>query len=104
MSNFEYEQARRKAPDSVTDRIEEYDALPEETKKKIPLLYWVLGTGTPAYKMSKEDSEYSDKSTDPSETCGNCKYLYFNPVREKYICSQIRGKVKVPGWCRLWKA
>lgn len=103
MANFEYKKARDKAPASVTERIKQYDQLSDEEKKKTPLLYWVLGTGTPAYKMSKKDSEYSDQSTDPSQICGNCKFLYYNPVRKAYICSQIRGRVKVEGWCRLWK-
>lgn len=103
MANFEYKKARKKAPQSVQQRIEEYDNLSKEDKAKIPLLYWILGTGTPPYKMSKEDSHYIDESTDVSETCGNCKFLYHQPLRNSYICSKIRGNVAVEGWCKFWK-
>lgn len=102
MANFEHNKAREKAPQSVQDRIEEYDKLSKEQKEKIPLLYWILGTGTPAYKMSKKDSHYIEESDVPNQDCANCKYLYWNVSRERYICSQIRGEVVEEAWCHLW--
>lgn len=73
----------------------------EEIKSQI-LLYQILGSGTPQYKMSKEDSEYTDQSSG-RQKCINCEFLYQKVPSGEYICSQIRGKVKPEGWCNQWK-
>jgi len=73
----------------------------EEIKNQI-LLYKMLGTGTPEYKMSKEASEYTDQASG-HQKCINCEFLYQKVPSGEYICSQIRGKVEPEGWCNQWK-
>lgn len=74
----------------------------EEVKNSI-LLYELLGSGTPEYKMSQDASEYTDQSSG-EQKCSNCEFLYKKVTREDtYICSQIRGEVEPEGWCNQWK-
>jgi hypothetical protein len=94
--------APKKSPDGVKEAVEKWHDLPEEKKQDIPLLYWLLGTGTPAYKMSKTDSAYQEKSKG-NQSCANCEFIYLKLANQKHICSQIRGKIEPSGWCRLWK-
>jgi len=105
-----YREAGQKAPDSVKAAIEEFRKLSPEERAKTPLLWWLLGEGTPNYKMSKRDSEYVDVSKVKGQTCQNCKFLYKRMDDGKFICSQInendlpsQGEVKLAGWCNLWK-
>lgn len=96
----DYAKAKSNAPDHVKRAIE---AISPEALKDRPLLYQVLGTGTPAYKMSKEAAGYIDKSETEDQTCGNCKSAYQRVVNKHYICSQMRGEIKPEAWCRIWK-
>lgn len=105
-----YLDAGKDAPDVIKSAIEQFRNLSPEERAKQPLLWWLLGEGTPNYKMSKEDSQYVDKSTVDGQFCKNCKFLYKRIDGGKYICSQInendepsKGEVKLAGWCRLWK-
>lgn len=78
------------------------------------LLYWLLGEGTPAFKMEKEDADYKAEPQE-GQRCGNCEFAYSKLYREKsirgkypafgprYICSQVRGPIKKDHWCRFWK-
>jgi hypothetical protein len=66
------------------------------------LLYWLLGTGTPEFKHDRTDSRYTGRSAVQGQTCGNCRFAYKAVTEDRYICSQIRGDVKPPGWCRFW--
>ena len=102
--SHQYERAGRNAPPGVQKAVEEFHQLPEEQKASTPLLYYILGDSTPAYKMSQEDSEYTDKSTVEGQTCKNCEFAYQKVVSGKYICSQIAGEIQPPGWCKLWKS
>ena len=70
----------------------------------VPLLYRVLGTGTPSFKMSAGDSAYTDASQVPGQTCGNCVRSYQHVTSGRFICDQIRPDVVLNGWCRLWRA
>jgi len=99
---FSYDDAGRNAPAEVQQAIKEFHNLPEEVKKNTPLLYYILGSGTPPYKMSREDSEYTDQSSDPSTTCGNCEFAYQKVINKKFICSQIRDHIQPAGWCNQW--
>lgn len=65
-------------------------------------MYHILGSGTPPYKISKEDSQYSHSAGTQEEACANCTFLYQKVVTGEHICSQIRGKVKPGGWCNQW--
>lgn len=100
---FEYPDAGVNAQPEVQKAIERWRALPDEEKESQPLLYWLLGDGTPPYKMSKKDSQYTDKSTVRDQRCANCQFAYQNNSDGNYICSQIRDDIKPLGWCKLWK-
>jgi len=103
---FEYEAVDEKAEPQpeVKEAVERFrDMDPDERDTNI-LLYWLLGSGTPPYKMSKEDSQYSHTTGTQEQACANCEFLYQKVTTGEYICSQIRGKVKPGGWCNQWKA
>ena len=104
---YDYKDAGKDAAEGVKQSIEEFKNLTDEEKSKIPLLYYLLGTGTPEYKMSKEDSAYEDLTTVSGQTCGNCEFAYTKTATiasgdPDHICSQITGRISEPGWCRLW--
>lgn len=82
-------------------RFREMD--PDERDTNI-LLYWLLGSGTPPYKMSQSDAQYADDTGTQEQACANCEFLYQKVTTGEYICSQIRGKVKPGGWCNQWEA
>ncbi len=92
-----------RTPRLVRRAITQYRRLPKEKRAKQPLLYWLLGSGTPPYKMSKQDSNYTDGSVKESQNCGNCKFAYQNVKSKKYICSQVSGGIAPKDWCKLWK-
>ena len=100
--NFKYSNAGKNAPPGVKTSINMFHKLPVDDKKELPLLYYILGSGTPDYKMSKVDSDYTNKSTG-EQNCGNCEFAYKKVKTGKYICSQISGKIELGGWCRLWE-
>ena len=95
-----YPEAGENAPPEIREVVNEL----KKEDSDVPLLYRVLGSGTPPYKMSKEESEYTSESDVEGQTCGNCRFAYKKVVSERYICSQIRGDIQPPGWCRLWTA
>lgn len=97
-----YPEAGKDAPEPVQKVVEEFRSLSDEERAKRPLLYHILGAGTPDYKMSQEDSDYTDKSEVEGQTCENCQFAYLSVARDKYICSQIAGYIEPAGWCRLW--
>lgn len=69
---------------------------------KVPLLYALLGAGTPPYKMSPSDAAYQSSNAVTGQRCGNCVRSYQNVVSKRYICDQIRGDIRPEAWCRLW--
>ena len=98
-----YPDAGKDAQPEVKEALERFKKMSPEERSKKPLLYWLLGTGTQPYKMSQEDSEYTDKS--PGEhKCDNCVYTFTNHTSGKHICSQIQEEVKLEGWCKLWES
>ena len=99
---YDYLNAGNDAQPEVLEAIERFRELPEEERQEEVLLYWLLGSGTPPYKVSKEDSEYTDDA-DSKQSCDNCEFLYLKNNNNKYICSQIRGRVKPSGWCNRWE-
>ncbi len=101
MIDEQYKEAYEVAPDETKKAIETFMAKPKKFRDGKPLLYYVLGSGTPPYKMSKKDSLYVDRSKKP-QNCANCIFTYIKYVDKKVICSQIRGTIKLGGWCKLW--
>ena len=99
---FSYDDAGKNAPEHIRHAIGEFHKLPEDVKRITPLLYYILGSGTPPYKMSREDSEYTDQSSNPSMICANCEFAYQKVISKKFICSQIRGHIQPGGWCNQW--
>jgi len=95
-----YPDAGKNAPEEVKKVINEFRELPDDQRDEV-LLYHILGSGTPPYKMSKEDSQYVDDSGSDN-TCGNCEFIYLKLANKKHICSQIRGRIQPSGWCKLY--
>ena len=102
MIDPQYQEAYDKAPEDVKRAIEKFMRKPKSLRDYKPLLYYILGSGTPPYKMSKKDSLYVDKSQ-KKQNCGNCIFTYIKYTENKPICSQIRGTIKLSGWCKLWE-
>jgi len=91
------------APDEIKAAIQRWRNLPKAERGDKPLLYWLLGSGTPPYKMSPQESEYTDQSKVEGQTCQNCEYAYLKIANKKFICSQISDHIHPKGWCKLWK-
>lgn len=98
----QYKEAYEIAPQETKRAIEKFMSLPANVRANKPLLYYVLGSGTPPYKMSKRDSKYVDVAKG-REKCSNCIFTYIKYVDNTPICSQIRGTIALGGWCKLWK-
>ena len=96
-------EAGTEAPPEVQEAILRWQSLPEEERRDQPLLYWLLGSGTPEYKMDPEYANYTDESTVDNQTCANCEFTYLKIANKKFICSQISGGIHPNGWCRLWQ-
>ena len=100
---FYYGKAGKKAPKGVKREIARYRQMPENKyKRNRPLLFHLLGGGTQPYKMTKEESEYVDKSVIKGQTCGNCKSAYNQVATGRILCSQIQQEIRLAGYCRLW--
>lgn len=97
-----YETAGSRAQPEVRQAVKRFRTLTLAERKARPLLYWLLGEGTPAFKMSKEDSAYQS-TPKGKQKCGNCEFAYKKVVRNQFICSQIEGDIKPQAWCKLWK-
>lgn len=98
-----YEDTGANAPKGVQVEIEKWKRLPDEEKAAKPLLYHLLGSGTPPYKMDPAEADYKEKSEVKGEACGNCEFTYLKISNKKFICSQISGHITPAAWCRLWK-
>lgn len=98
-----YQDTGENAQKEVQQAIQRWRDLPESVRRETPLLYWLLGSGTPPYKMDKGEAEYTDESEVEGQTCKNCQFAYLHLSNKRFICSQISGEIKPPGWCRLWK-
>ena len=95
-----YPDAGEDAPDAVQEIIAQINARGGDPDT--PLLYQILGEGTPDYKMSKEDADYRHQPVN-GQKCGNCRFAYKKVVTGEFICSQVEGNVQPEHWCRLWK-
>ena len=91
------------APPEVKKAILRWRELPKEERNAQPLLYWLLGSGTPPYKEAPQAADYTDESEVEGQTCANCEFAYLKIANKKFICSQISGHIKPKGWCKRWK-
>lgn len=98
-----YPDAGERAQPEVQQAIERFRKLSDEEKENKVLLYWLLGEGTPDYKMAPDDAAYQD-SPQGKQKCANCEFAYKKVVKDQFICSQISGDIAPEAWCRLWKA
>jgi hypothetical protein len=96
-----YPNAGLNANPYIKKAIREFRKLPNDVKSQKPLLYWLLGSGTPPYKMTKKDSNYMGKSY-RGQNCGNCRFTFMRWINKELICSQIQGNIELDHWCRLW--
>mgnify|MGYP003140310448 CR=1 FL=1 len=103
MVDGQYRKAFDNAPVEIKERILEFQQLPIEERKRLPLLWFVLNQSTAPFKMSKAVANYVDINQGSKENCGNCMYQYLRTYNKKYICSQMRGEINPQGWCKLWK-
>jgi hypothetical protein len=99
--DYLYPKAGVNANPYVKKAIRQFRMLPNDVKENKPLLYWLLGSGTPPYKMSKKDSQYQGKPY-RGQNCANCRFTFMRLVNKELICSQIEGNVKLDHWCKLW--
>ena len=100
-NEYLYPKAGLNANPYIKKAIKEFHKLPNEAKENKPLLYWLLGSGTPPYKMSKKDSEYQGKPF-RGQNCGNCRFTFMRWTNKELICSQIAGNIELDHWCKLW--
>ena len=100
-NDYLYPKAGINANKHIKQAIEEFRRLPNKEKQNKPLLYWLLGSGTPPYKMSKKDSKYK-KNSYRGQNCGNCRFTFMRVLNKELICSQIEGNIELNHWCKLW--
>ena len=72
-------------------------------KSQVPGLYLLLGSGTGALKMDKEDVAYQARPVG-SQSCKNCSSSYRQLATGDMTCSQVEGRIIDNGWCRTWNA
>jgi len=97
-----YPEAGRNAPFGVQQEIAAFREQSAEQRASMPLLYWLLGSGTPDFKQSACDSAYRDRPNG-QQTCVNCRFLFQEVKTKRLVCSQIAPYVSQKGWCRLWQ-
>jgi hypothetical protein len=97
----DYRGAVERSPKWIRIAFSIFLRLPNKLVLNTPFLYFVLGQGTPAFKMEQNTADYG-LSQVHGQSCGNCIYSYTNNVEEKNICSQIRGQIHGRMWCKLW--
>ena len=91
----------RVAQPEVQAAVARFRQLPVVQRENNVLLYWLLGDGTPPYKMGQVDAEYGIPRV-RGQRCGNCEFAFQHVGTGEYICSQIRDSIRPERWCRLW--
>jgi hypothetical protein len=105
MDNLNLYEIQELAQPEVKAAVRRFKAMTKEEQEEEILLYWLLGSGTPRYKMPKVTADYTEAVDLPEgdlQTCGNCKFAYKKVIADRYICSQVSGPIKRQAWCRLW--
>lgn len=67
-----------------------------------PSLYFVSRKSVPNFKMDKIACFYG-LSKKKGQGFGRWIYAYKKIVKDKIICSQIRGTIESSKWCKLWR-
>ncbi|GAG09711.1 unnamed protein product [marine sediment metagenome] len=100
----DYPQAGRPpAQPEIQRAVRRFRSLPIEQRERRPLLYWLLGSGTPPYKTAPEDADYVDPSETPDQACSNCAHAWQNLGTGITICALIRDPIAPGAWCRFWE-
>ena len=99
---FTFPNAGEKAQAEVKKAIDRFRKLPEGERGKTSLWGWLLGEGTPDYKIAQEDVKYTDKSKTKGQYCGNCARIYHVHSEGISICDITTGTIQEPGWCDRW--
>lgn len=115
---FMFRLAGKFAPREVSAFIERFRKAPEAKRGEKPLLYAILGDGTPAYKFAKAEVKYVADTTESKEgeggdepgamayarglTCSNCNSIYLHVPTDTLICDRVRGAITREGWCNRW--
>lgn len=103
MTVYDYPLAGLNSPRGVRNAIREWRRrAPMKLRRNVPILYWLLGSGTQPYKMSKEESGYVLYTVN-AQNCANCRFNYQNASHGYYVCSHVQGDVGAKHWCRLWR-
>lgn len=89
------------AQPEVQDAVERFRDLPLKERAKLPLLYWLLGSGTPELKFAKADVAYGLPQA-RNQTCENCVFAYAHLATGDLICSQVSGTIDPQKWCNRW--
>ncbi len=89
------------AQPEIQQAVRRFRSLPIAEQARIPLLYWLLGSGTPPYKMAPGEAGYVNPSTG-AQTCANCAHAWQNPSTGVLICAMIRDPIVPAAWCRFW--
>lgn len=97
-----YPNAGENAQPEVKAAIKRFNEMSAAEQSEYVLLDWLLGEGTPDYKMPPKPAVYMDKSTVSGQRCDNCILSYQNLVSGRYICSEINPDIKPAGWCKWW--
>lgn len=107
MSDYLYSDVEERAGDDlqpeVLEAIEKFRAMPVDERASRPLLFWLLGTGTPPYKEDKDEAMYTDVASNPEHICANCIHAYLQILTNKLICDHLEGEIAYEGWCRWWE-
>ena len=98
--NHLYPDAGKRAVPEVREAIARFRKMPKAARAMVPLRFWLLGTGTPDFKMEKVDAQYTEDKTG-KQTCGNCEYAY-KTAQGDFICSWVRGEIRPQDWCKYW--
>lgn len=103
IKKFIFPNAGEKAQAEVKKAIARFRKLPESVRGKTSLWGWLLGEGTPDYKIAQPDVKYTDKSQTKGQYCGNCARIYDARSSGSAICDIATGDIKEGGECDRWE-
>ena len=104
LKRFLFPGAGRSAQPEIQAAIDRYRRMPLAFRAQNMLWAWLLGPdGTPPYKFTQAEVNYTDVSWRPDLNCGNCQRIYLHPPTSIYICSGIRGEIVPQGMCTIWE-
>lgn len=99
---FRYDDAGERAQPEVRAAIARFRGLVLVERAARPLLYWLLGGGTPPYKIAKLDAAYQGSPVG-GRKCGNCGAAWRHVTTPLFICDQVSGPIAPEAWCNRWR-